>query len=346
MSAQRAGGIAWTDVTWNPVRGCARVSEGCRNCYAERMAARFCGPGQPYEGLAHRVAGEARWTGQVRLVPEKLGEPLRWRRPRKVFVNSMSDLFHESLSDVQIASVFGVMAAASRHTFQVLTKRPGRMLAWAAWAAQQGEELLASVGEPPPSGSPVGGALAVLTGEDALGRCGFATACHASWPLPNVWLGVSVEDQRTADERIPLLLQTPAAVRWVSYEPALGPVFFGMWLLGTHRPCHGCTPDGAFCGGHYVGPALDWVVVGGESGSRARVFDLAWASSVVDECRAARVPVFVKQLGARPITSVTGEFRTHRGNRQVAFRGPKLASPSGSDPEEWPKRLRVREWPR
>lgn len=338
MSDQRAGGIAWTDTSWNPVRGCTRVSPGCERCYAEEQALRITrfdrGRGVPegqgaYDGLVKRVGAEARWTGLVRLVPEKLAEPLRWRRPRKVFVNSMSDLFHESLTNEEVAAVFGVMAAASRHTFQVLTKRPARLIEWASWAARQGEELLAAVSEPPPSGSPVGGALAVMTGEAVLGRCGFATACHAGWPLPNVWLGVSVENQTAADERIPLLLQTPAAVRWVSYEPALGPVDFTRWFsIRRSTGLSEWVKDGER-------NLLDWIVVGGESGRRARPFFLEWASGVVDQCRAAGVAVFVKQLGSRP------ELPALYG-RPVRLR---LEHDKGGNPDEWPPELRVREWP-
>ena len=125
--------IAWTDETWNPLRGCSRISEGCRHCYAETMAARFSGPGQPYEGTIRN----GRWSGNVRIVPEKLGDPLRWTRPRMVFVNSMSDLFHDNVPNEFIAAVFGVIAAAPRHTFQVLTKRPARMLEWFEWQREQ-----------------------------------------------------------------------------------------------------------------------------------------------------------------------------------------------------------------
>ena len=133
--------IEWTDATWNPVRGCSVVSEGCRNCYAMQVAARFSGEGQAYEGLAYRNSSGAHWTGKVRLVEEHLEDPLRWKRPRRIFVNSMSDLFHESLDEIDIGQVFGVMALAKQHTFHVLTKRPARMLsiletARICWASQ------------------------------------------------------------------------------------------------------------------------------------------------------------------------------------------------------------------
>lgn len=201
-------GIEWTDATWNPIRGCSRVSEGCRNCYAESMANRYSGPGLPYEGLA----ANGKWTGEVRVVETHIEDPLRWKKPRKIFVNSMSDLFHDGLRDEDIAEVFGVMALANQHIFQVLTKRPKRMskllndvMFWARveGVAQRREHE--------------------RTGEDP----SLSLAVHG--PLPNVWLGVSVENQASADERIPWLLGTPAAVRFLSCEPLLGPVDLTGW---------------------------------------------------------------------------------------------------------------------
>lgn len=171
-------GIEWTEVTWNPVRGCSPVSEGCRNCYAARQALRMAGKGGAYEGLVERVNGKPRWTGKVRLVEEKLGEPLRWRRPRMVFVDSMSDLFHMALSDRDIQDVLEVMANAPRHTFQVLTKRPS-VLAW-----QTRRRALA----------------------------------------PNIWVGVSIESKTYLDERLVWLRKSRAQVKFVSFEPLLGPI--------------------------------------------------------------------------------------------------------------------------
>jgi protein gp37 len=227
VADQRDGGIAWSDETWNQIRGCSRVSTGCTRCYAEEVAARFSGPGLAYEGLATRGSnGLPRWTGEVRMVPEHLADPLRWKRPRRVFVNSMSDLFHEKLTNEQIAAVFGVMAAAPRHTFQVLTKRAKRMREWFAWIG----------GMRGPSGiSDTVPAMAVMSAAAKLPELiGPMTAAYQSaplaWPLPNVWLGVSCENQETADERIPDLLHCPAAVRFISYEPALGPVDFSPWI--------------------------------------------------------------------------------------------------------------------
>jgi protein gp37 len=292
--------MEWTEKTWNPIRGCSRVSDGCVNCYAEEIAARFSGPGKPYEGLAKRINHDARWTGKVRFIEERLDAPLHWKKPSRIFVNSMSDLFHEKVKDEWIDRIFAVMATACQHTFQVLTKRPARMADYAQ-ALVDGRRGLPPVWD---------------EGEQRERHC-------AGLP-PNVWLGVSVEDQATADERIPLLLETPAAVRWVSYEPALGPVDFSSWLGG----------------------GLDWIVVGGESGPGARRFDLAWARQTIAQCRAAGVSVFVKQMGSRPIVRrhpvprdawepVTGQ------NGQPI----RLTNTKGGDMAEWPTALRVREYP-
>jgi len=304
-----ATSIEWTDRTWNPVRGCSRVSEGCRNCYAERVAARFSGEGQPFYGIAHRAVNGvvgAGWTGRVELVESKLEEPLHWRTPQRVFVNSMSDLFHEALQDVAIDRVFAVMALAPEHTFQVLTKRPKRMLDWIMSRGASGVKH--SIG---------------LEMARHLPKAVVATGvAYIEWPLPNVWLGVSVEDQKTADERIPLLLETPAALHFVSYEPALGPVAFQPWLHGA------------------VLPGVNWIIVGGESGPGARPFCLATAYNVVAQCRAARVPVFVKQLGAWPVDCAEDLSPDEEESRRLILRSRK-----GGDMEEWPEGLRVREFP-
>lgn len=286
MADQRDGGIAWTDETWNPIRGCSKVSAGCAHCYAETMAARFCGDGQPYAGL---IEG-GRWSGKVRMVPEHLKDPLRWRRPRRVFVNSMSDLFHESLSFQDIASIFGVMAAAPEHTFQVLTKRAKRMAEFFAWLKQEGDAI-----HPFEKGRTT--ERMVVLGQafdwvNALERGG-------PWPLPNVWLGVSVENQTAADERIPILLQVPAAVRWISMEPLLGPVDLTMIQHGAH------VFDALGGGGFHEtsfeplpAPArLDWVVVGGERGPKARPMHPGWVQRLRDQCATAHVPFLMKQWG-------------------------------------------------
>lgn len=283
--------ISWTDLSWNPVRGCSRVSEGCRNCYAERMAARFAGPDEPFTMFARRTPSGPRWTGKVELVEKHLADPLKWRKPRKIFVNSMSDLFHEALPDEAIDRVFAVMVLCRQHTFQVLTKRPERMREYCS-------------------------ALHTANNDERQQRIGQ----RYTWPLPNVWLGVSVEDQPTADERILWLLKTPAAVRFVSYEPALGPVG-----LANHFPhVHGMRND------------KFWIIVGGESGPGARPFDIQWARNTVAQCKAAGVACFVKQLGTHPYPGSLGSGRMP----EMALKDRK-----GGDWNEWPEDLRVREFP-
>ncbi|MGH8506988.1 MAG: DUF5131 family protein [Terriglobales bacterium] len=289
MSDQRGAGIAWTDESWNPIRGCARVSEGCRNCYAERLAARFSGAGQAYRGLARMTAAGPRWTGQVRFVEDHLLDPLRWRRPRRVFVNSMSDLFHDGVSDEEVDRIFAVMALAPWHQFQALTKRPGRMVAYFLGLAVSGEArgLLAV---------PWAGGVAREITPDWLGRLR-----QIPKGLPNVWLGVSVEDQATADERIPLLLQTPAAVRWVSAEPLLSALDLTGWL----GECCGYPRRELVAGEHHEVccgsrmEQLDWVMVGGESGPGARPMRAEWAESLQRQCAAAGVPFFMKQMDGK-----------------------------------------------
>lgn len=273
-------GIEWTDSTWNPIRGCSRVSEGCRNCYAERVAARFSGPGLPYDGLAglkvitsnpDEPGGELRpyWTGKVAIAHAHLADPLRWKRPRRIFVNSMSDLFHDNVSDETIAGIFGIMAAAPHHTFQVLTKRPKRMLEWFRWVTPNEFDVLH------------------CHADDVLSSAGidipdrwrllryYASDEHAwRWPLPNVWMGVTVENQAAAIERIPFLRVTPAAVRFLSCEPMLERLNLAGMLEGVH-----------------------WVIAGGESGPKARPMRYEWARTLREQCEVAGVPYFFKQWG-------------------------------------------------
>lgn len=285
MAKQREDGISWTDETWNPVRGCSRVSSGCENCYAERMSARFSGPGQPYVGLTRMTQGGPRWTGEIRLVPEALDQPLRWKKPRRIFVNSMSDLFHEGVPTEFIDQIFAVMALAPQHSYQVLTKRPARMYSY----LETGECCTRW-------------RRALASSLRAVGPERFPERLH---PLPNLQLGVSVENQPTAEERIPSLLKTPAAVRFVSYEPALGAIDFGPWMGETtcqkredKRHCeHWYDGDRPCCAcGQTTG--LDWVIAGGESGPGARPSHPDWFRQVRDSCVAAGVPFHFKQWGA------------------------------------------------
>jgi len=343
--------IEWTDSTWNPVRGCSRVSPGCENCYAEKTALRFSGVGQPFEGFVRLSKKGAQWTGRVDLRAEHLADPLRWRKPRRVFVNSMSDLFHEELPNESIAAVFGVMAAASQHTFQILTKRPERMRAWFAWVEAREQHTATP---------------RMIVHAEAFAHAPIVALKPSipyagPWPLPNIWLGVSVEDQKTADERIPILLETPAAVRFVSYEPALGPVDF------TNIATMNALSDDR--DGFSHGRTIDWIIVGGESGPGARPFDVAWARSTVTQCKAAGVACFVKQLGADVRTRnddnftddgerdcwplhlidedrIESDVHGFREGHQGAQVRVRLRDRKGGDMAEWSPDLRVREFPR
>jgi protein gp37 len=242
-------GIEWADSTWNPITGCDKVSPGCDHCYAETFAERWRGTEGHY--FEHGF--------DVQLRPDKLALPLRWTKPRKVFVNSMSDLFHEKVSDEYIARVFSVMACAERHTFQLLTKRHGRMRS--LLNSEAFRELVFKC-------------QALELPGDVMGDY---------WPLPNVWLGVSAEDQKRADLRIPALLDTPAAVRFISAEPLLGPIDLSRFV----------EDDGE----KFDLPPLSWVIVGGESGPGARPMHPDWARSLRDQCVAAGVPFLFKQWG-------------------------------------------------
>lgn len=331
--------IEWTESTWNPVRGCSRVSEGCRNCYAEEIAARFSGPGLPFEGFAKRVNGDARWTGKVELIPKKLIEPLSWKEPRMIFVNSMSDLFHEDhlfntggYGSTAIAAVFGIMAEAHWHTFQILTKRTERALSFYRWMESHGWRRTSVMHE----------AIKFFMGYDHPRR---PAVNNSTWPLPNVWLVASVEDQPNADKRIPELLECPAIVHGLSCEPLLGEINLRHIKVSPPdpepmlRPVIGYVNEidaltGEFIQGRFGfrGSAkIDWVIVGGESGRDARPCDLSLVRDIVAQCKGAGVPVFVKQLGAKPWDS----------NAPLYLRHGK-----GGDPAEWPADLRVRELPR
>lgn len=255
--------IEWTDETWNPVTGCTKVSQGCKNCYAERLAPKvFAGQMVPFKERPQY--SRPRVFTDVVCHPERLDAPLHWRAPRRIFVNSMSDLFHEDVPPLFIGSVLGIAAACERHTFQVLTKRPQRML-----------EVLAS-------------SEFLAAFEESADM--YTDSTHIAWPVDNVWLGVSVEDQATADERIPLLLQTPAAVRFISAEPLLESIHIGMYLTRDHL--FALLP-----GFKDPLPGLHWVIAGGESGPNARPSHPDWFRSLRNHCAAAGVPFFFKQWG-------------------------------------------------
>lgn len=266
--------IEWTDKVWNPVTGCTKVSAGCKHCYAEKVADRFWAKQYPDVTEPHPedegVISRPRRFTDVQCHPDRLDQPLRWRKPRRIFVNSMSDLFHEDVPDEFIDRVFWIMRFAPQHQFQVLTKRPRRLAVYKPrWVR------------------------------------GYAGLPEPLWPLPNVHLGVSCEDQKTADERIPLLLQTPAAVRFLSLEPLLGPIELlypiSLWPNG---PRYCCNSRDCGCRGEPCDPPAIWspdsgmidgVIVGGESGPGARPMDEDWVRSIRDQCVAAGVAFFYKQ---------------------------------------------------
>lgn len=298
--------IEWTEATWNPIAGCKIVSPGCTNCYAMRQAHRLASnPATPhYAGTTHKVNGKPVWTGKIGIASEKaLTAPLRRRKPTMYFVNSMSDLFAEGVPDEVIDRVFAVMALCPQHTFQVLTKRADRMRAYLECR-----------------NSPYAGGIdSWLTHVRPIAVSLTSDPCAAGkiedvdWPLPNVWLGVSVEDQARADQRIPHLLRAPAAIRFVSAEPLLGPVNLSGVGKYTGKPIWDAL-RGIYTTGGYLArspaegsiattttfnhPNLDWVIVGGESGPTARPMHPDWARNLRDQCAAANVPFFFKQWGA------------------------------------------------
>lgn len=347
--------------TWNAGKGCQRASPGCGGgirgpqaevggCYAERIVAvRFQhNPKLPmWHGLARlNDKGEPRWTGEARFLPEVLDEPLRVRKPARIFPFDMSDLFYEKFTNEQIAAVFGVMAACPQHTFLVLTKRAERMVEWFKWVDEQSQSPEMTRGPKSVVVSaahtalrlPTGGMNGILDGSNER-----ATAAHLraandlylaevmntaiGWPLPNVHLGVSAENQEWFDKRWPLLKSVPAAVHWVSYEPALGPID-----RGIEEP--------------------DWVVVGLESGKGARPGDVDWIRNTVQARKTANKATFVKQLGAYPVATYDKRWPVEVQSRMLDASAIGLKSrvhmkdDKGADMSEWPEDIRVREYMR
>ncbi|QQE79511.1 DUF5131 family protein [Alicyclobacillus sp. SO9] len=322
--------IEWTEETWNPVTGCSKVSAGCTHCYAETLDRRFA----KKDGHPFRPWNSANMAHNVRLHPERIDAPLHWRKPRRVFVNSMSDLFHEKVPFEFLDEVFAVMLACAvlesrTHTFQVLTKRPARMMEYLTHRSPS--EMIKAWAY-------AGDGLIHLTDGDVL----FSDAVYTEtvhdwdafghnsnnspaksfgytkklWPLPNVWLGVSVENQQAADERIPMLLQTPAAVRFLSCEPLLGPIDLNCITLGgeitgngkrkivwdalngwEHQFSTERTSEIPNLSSSKSHPDVDWVIAGGESGPGARLMHPEWVRSLRDQCMQADVPFFFKQWG-------------------------------------------------
>jgi protein gp37 len=341
--------IEWTDATWNPIRArnrvaqigdlgwktglprgktgwhCEHVSEGCRNCYAESINRRLA------TGLDFKPGHRA--DIEIFLDEKMLEAPFHWKQGRKIFVCSMTDLFAEFNIFGTIMRVFNVMWQLPRHDFQVLTKRPDRMLKFMQmWGDLEGEDFdpkLARGPEATRKAHPSGRGQLFADMLEAMGTpppgCAFPTfdwmGGMIGWPLwpPNVWLGISAEDQATADERIPLLLQTPAAVRFVSLEPLLGPIRLNMirargWALTQHMnvltgsanpSLRGAAPE----------TCLNWVIAGGESGPHARPMHPQWCRDIRDQCAAAGVPYFFKQWGEWEIDSGRSGAMPENGSR-------------------------------
>lgn len=272
--------ISWTDETWNFLAGCSKVSAGCQNCYAINMAHRLPAmanaleakgknPGRlkHYKGLTQKTAHGVEWSGTVTFIPEALQQPLKWKNPRKIFVNSMADCFHEDVPFGWLEQALAVISSTPQHTYQLLTKRPQRML-----------EFFAQI--------------------------------EGYKPLPNLWLGVTVEDQKAANERIPLLLKAPAAVRFLSCEPLLGVIEIAKWLDG----------------------GIPWVICGGESGPSARLCNVDWIYSLVKQCKANGVACWVKQMGSNAYSPSNPMWDNGITGK-------------GSNPSEWPDELQVQEFP-
>ena len=336
------------DVAWNPVVGCEKVSPGCRICNAETTAARLASVQGPVGTQYGEVIENGRWNGCAVTVPEALKKPAAWRRSRRIHVCSMGDLFHEDIPNEFIAAVFAAMAVAPEHTFMVSTKRAQRMHQWFRWlrtgARSSGLETLGrdkALEDAPELAQILRMAAHVIDDLEVLPE--------PVWPLPNVWLGVSVENQEIAQRRMPLLLRCPAAVRWISYEPALGSVELDLVDGAMRCPTCGytrhdveCQEDHDLCSG--PGPALDWVVCGGETGWDASVCKLHWIRDMVEQCLDAGVPIFVKQIGANAWESVRTADRSATTVEHRLAPYP-TADRNGADPQNWPDDIRIREWP-
>lgn len=305
--------IEWTDATINVINGCTVVSPGCKHCYAMKQAHRF----PVRQGLTRKTAGGMVWTGEVRLHTPPLGQLIRWKRPRRLFWNAHGDTFHENVPVEWIDLCFAAMLLSPQHVHQVLTKRPERMRDYI---------------NDPQTPFRVGAAVGELVRLDLIKG---ASIGKFAWPLPNVWLGVSVEDQQRANERIPLLLDTMAAIRWLSMEPLLGPVDLGTITLRAF----GALPNPLSSRlGDYVqplvgnftdSPRINWIVLGGESGPKARPMDPRWARSIRDQCAAADVPFLMKQWGEwghpRPPIRFAGDpAGSHRKVLRGHFRGREV----------------------
>lgn len=307
--------IEWTDRTWNPLAGCTMVSRACENCYAMRMAFRLEQMGQEkYKGTTRKTeGGKIVWTGKINFDEKALLEPLKWKKPQRVFVNSMSDLFHENVDGYFIDKVFAVMGATPHITYQILTKRPEQMARYF-----DDEDVFSDVWV-------------------AAERLGLDLPLE--WPLPNVWLGTTIENQAEADKRIPHLLRCPAAVRFVSCEPLVGPINLRHMDVEKAGSKEWCFID-ALTGKHDdMGrpcppvPVIHWVIAGGESGPNAEPSHPDWVRSLQDQCQAAGVPFFFKQWGEWHQNPHMQSGRVNLIGTYLAKNGHKTGFPSLKNPD-------------
>lgn len=352
--------IEWTDETWNFIKGCSRdaieLEDGthesnpeCDHCYAMHQVHRKLHASDV--GLTKlRPKGSPRpgvdWTGKITVLPERLGIPLGWKKPRMVFVNSVSDLFHPAVPFEVIAAAFGIMAATPKNTYQILTKRPKRAAEFFAWAEADGakQDLLRD-GLPNQLLTCAWEACVLdieRINEDTRFTTPTAEVFGTAWPLPNVHLGVSAGRQRSAEAKVPVLLQLPAAVRWVSAEPLLGEVDFTKLDLRNGEVLDALRGETTTATGIRKGTRLDWLVPGGESGAKARRCDLAWIRSILKQGAAAGLPVFCKQLGANPVWYPGDDTTGYEGFPQFL----DISDAKGGNMDDWPADLRVRQWPK
>jgi protein gp37 len=345
--------IQWTQETWNPLAGCSKVSAGCKNCYAIKDAVRLAGNDNPkiakkYEGTTDK----GNWTGRINLASDEvLMQPIRATRPRMYFVNSMSDLFHENVPDEWIDKIFAVMALSPQHTFQILTKRAERMRDYCQKRMSEWTDF--GVSETVKWGDidydlfhNSDGLLQHLKDAgwwwdwtpDEYGGDG-DLYYDGKTPLPNVWLGVSCENQQTADERIPFLLETPAAIRFLSCEPLLEEIDLTKFFMYCTKHKSPENPMDCFSVEHYGTEwrKIDWIIAGGESGAKARPCNIDWIRSIVSQCQNANVPVFVKQLG--------GNLSDQDLSECARASGVSMHHKKGGNPSEWAEDLRVRHMP-
>lgn len=364
MSTKKTG-ISWTDYSWNPTRGCNLASPGCASCYAMKLAWRFAGIGKPFAGLVKMGKRGPQWTGDTLFVLKALAEPLGWTGQPVVFVDSMSDLFFDAFTDEQIAAVFGIVAVTPAIRYMVLTKRAERMRKWFERIADPAP----LIGEEAPVFSWAretvalrcalmaarllrGGGMEKEASRVMEAAIAAQEAGPIPWPLSNLAAGVSVENQEWADRRVPELVRVPAAMRFISQEPTLELVRYGVDQDATANrlgmftcpKCHGCgenhtggldldaNPLGTSCRHcNGSGAAIDLVIFGGESGSGARHCAIEALQAGVAECRRAGVAPYVKQVGRFP-TSGLAVLRLN-------------ARQKGDNPAEWPADLRIQEMP-